>query len=76
MREQGIDLWLLVAHEYFEEPVVASMLDAESMHARRRTILIFHDPGNGQPVERLLTVIKRATHMLNRKGGVTDLWPE
>ena len=27
-------------------------------------------------VERLLAVIKRATHMLNRKGGVTDLWPE
>ncbi|MFZ5670306.1 MAG: TetR/AcrR family transcriptional regulator [Pseudomonadota bacterium] len=29
-----------------------------------------------QRVERLLAVIKRATHMLNRKGGVTDLWPE
>ena len=53
MREQGIDLWLLVAREYFEEPVVASMLDAENMHARRRTILIFHDPGGGKPVERL-----------------------
>jgi len=53
MREEGIDLWLLVAREYFEEPVVASMLDAESMHARRRTILIFHDPGGGKPVERL-----------------------
>ena len=53
MREQGIDVWLLVAREYFEEPVVASMLDAENMHARRRTILIFHDPGNGKPVERL-----------------------
>jgi Xaa-Pro aminopeptidase len=53
MREQGIDLWLLVAREYFEEPVVASMLDAENMHARRRTILIFHDPGSGKPVERL-----------------------
>ena len=53
MREEGIDLWLLVAREYFEEPVVATMLDAENMHARRRTILIFHDPGNGQPVERL-----------------------
>lgn len=53
MREQGIDLWLLVAREYFEEPVVASMLNAENMHARRRTILIFHDPGNGKPVERL-----------------------
>ena len=53
MREQGVDLWLMVAREYFEEPVVASMLDAENMHARRRTILIFHDPGNGEPIERL-----------------------
>ncbi|WP_421836903.1 M24 family metallopeptidase [Novosphingobium sp.] len=53
MRAEGIDLWLLVAREYFEEPVVASMLDAENMHARRRTILIFHDPGDGKPVERL-----------------------
>ena len=53
MRAEGIDLWLLVAREYFEEPVVASMLDAENMHARRRTILIFHDPGEGKPVERL-----------------------
>ncbi|KPQ36190.1 MAG: Metallopeptidase family M24, partial [Porphyrobacter sp. HL-46] len=53
MRAEGIDLWLLVAREYFEEPVVATMLDAENMHARRRTILIFHDPGGGKPVERL-----------------------
>lgn len=53
MRAEGVDMWLLVAREYFEEPVVATMLDAENMHARRRTILIFHDPGNGQPVERL-----------------------
>ncbi|MDP1630780.1 MAG: helix-turn-helix domain-containing protein [Caulobacter sp.] len=27
-------------------------------------------------IDRLLAVIKRATHMLNRKGGVTDLWEE
>ena len=53
MREQGIDMWVLMAREYFEEPVVASMLDATSMSARRRTILVFHDPGNGRPVERL-----------------------
>lgn len=53
MRAEGIDLWLMVAREYFEEPVVATMLDAENMHARRRTILIFHDPGEGRPVERL-----------------------
>jgi len=53
MRAEGVDMWLLVAREYFEEPVVATMLDAENMHARRRTILIFHDPGEGKPVERL-----------------------
>ena len=29
------------------------MLDAESLHARRRTILIFYDPGDGKPIERL-----------------------
>ena len=53
MREEGVSLWLLMAREYFEEPVIATMLDANSMAARRRTILIFHDPGNGQPIERL-----------------------
>jgi hypothetical protein len=26
--------------------------------------------------ERLLMLIKRATHMLNRKGDVQDLWPD
>lgn len=26
--------------------------------------------------DRLLAVIKRATHMLNRKGDIQDLWPE
>jgi Xaa-Pro aminopeptidase len=53
MREQKIDMWVLIAREYLEDPVVATMLDAENMHARRRTILLFYDPGKGQPVERL-----------------------
>lgn len=53
MREQGVDMWVLIAREYDEDPVVATMLDARSMHARRRTILVFFDPGEGKPVERL-----------------------
>ena len=52
MREQKIDMWVLIAREYVEDPVVATMLDAENMHARRRTILLFYDPGLGRPVER------------------------
>jgi Xaa-Pro aminopeptidase len=53
MREEGVSLWLLMARVYFEEPVIATMLDARSMAARRRTILVFFDPGNGEPIERL-----------------------
>ncbi len=53
MREQGIDMWVLVAREYMEDTVVSTMLDATSFHARRRTILVFYDPGEGRPVERL-----------------------
>ncbi len=53
MREEEIDFWLLMAREYFEEPVVATMLNARSMAARRRTILVFFDPGENQPIERL-----------------------
>jgi hypothetical protein len=53
MRERGVDMWVMVAREYLEDPVVATMLDAESMHARRRTILVLHDPGDGKPLERL-----------------------
>lgn len=53
MREEGIDMWVLVAREYLEDPVVATMLDARSLRARRRTILVFFDPGGGKPVERL-----------------------
>lgn len=53
MREQRISMWVLMAREYFEEPVIDTMLDAKSMAARRRTILIFFDPGDGQDIERL-----------------------
>ncbi len=53
MREQGVDAWVLIAREYLEDPVMTTMLDARSLRARRRTILVFHDPGEGRPIERL-----------------------
>ena len=53
MRREGIDMWLLVAREYNEDPVLRTMLPATWLSARRRTILLFHDPGAGKPVERL-----------------------
>lgn len=54
MRENGIDMWILVAREYLEDPVVTTMLNATNLRARRRTILIFFDPGGGKPIERLV----------------------
>ncbi|MGE0179456.1 MAG: M24 family metallopeptidase, partial [Sphingomonas sp.] len=53
MREAGVEMWVMIAREYLEDPVMTTMLNATSMRARRRTILIFHDPGGGRPVERL-----------------------
>jgi Xaa-Pro aminopeptidase len=53
MRREGIDLWLLVAREYNEDPVIRTMLPSTWLSARRRTILVFHDPGAGKPIERL-----------------------
>ncbi len=52
MRREGIDMWLVVSREYNEDPVFKTMAPATWLAARRRTILLFHDPGDG-PVERL-----------------------
>ena len=38
--EQGIDCWVLIGREYAEDPVLATMLPAEWLSARRRTILV------------------------------------
>jgi Xaa-Pro aminopeptidase len=52
MRREGIDLWILVAREYDEDPVVETMLPATWLRARRRMILVFHDLGKERGVER------------------------
>lgn len=53
MRREGIDLWIVAAREYNEDPVIETMLPATWMAARRRTILVFFDRGPQQGVERL-----------------------
>lgn len=53
MREVGVDMWIIVAREYNEDPVLETMLPATWMSARRRMVLVFYDRGNGGGVERL-----------------------
>jgi len=53
MRAEAIDLWIVSGREYNEDPVLATMLPATWQSARRRTILVFHDRGPDEGVERL-----------------------
>lgn len=52
MTREGIDMWILISREYNEDPVLKTMLPATWLSARRRTILVLVNPGEGQPVER------------------------
>uniref|UniRef100_UPI003F6BA855 M24 family metallopeptidase n=1 Tax=Congregibacter sp. TaxID=2744308 RepID=UPI003F6BA855 len=53
MRREGVDMWILIAGEYDEDPVVKTMLPATWLAARRTTIMVFHDRGEEAGVERL-----------------------
>ena len=56
MKETDIDLWLIIAREYNEDPVIKTMLPSTWLSARRRTILVIHrtdqDSVEGQAVAR------------------------
>jgi len=46
-------MWLVVCREYNEDPVFFSLVSPSRMAARRRTILVFHDRGVEEGIERL-----------------------
>lgn len=53
MKREGFDLWIVIAREYNEDPVLLSLLPDTSLSARRRTILLFHLLDGGT-LERLM----------------------
>ena len=53
MRREAIDLWVVSAREYNEDPIIETLLPATWMAARRRTMLVFYDQGPEEGVERL-----------------------
>lgn len=46
MRREGIDMWLIIAREYNEDPVLRTMLPATWLSARRTTMLLVYDRGD------------------------------
>ena len=51
MKRTGIDMWLIIAREYNEDPILRTMLPSTWQSARRTTILVIYDPGNQKPLE-------------------------
>lgn len=42
MERENIDMWVLISREYNEDPILKTMLPAEWLSARRRTMLVFY----------------------------------
>jgi len=53
MKRTGIDCWVIIGREYNEDPVLKTFLPATWQSARRTTMLVIFDPGNGKPIETL-----------------------
>jgi Xaa-Pro aminopeptidase len=53
MRETDLDMWLVINREYAEDPVYFSLVPEPVFAARRTTMLLFHDRGEDEGVERL-----------------------
>ncbi len=53
MRREGMDMWVVVSREYNEDPIIETLLPATWLAARRRTILVIYDPGEGEQIETL-----------------------
>jgi len=53
MDSTGIDMWLVVSREYNEDPVMKTMLPADWLNARRRTILVFYRDPVKKTIEKL-----------------------
>jgi hypothetical protein len=75
MEREGIDMWVLMSREYNEDPVLKTMLPSTWISARRHTMLVIYDPGNGQPLERL-AVARYAVGSLFKKAWDKEAQPD
>ncbi|MCA6078038.1 M24 family metallopeptidase [Fulvivirga sedimenti] len=53
MRKNDLDMWVIISREYNEDPVIKTFLPSTWLAARRRTILVIYDPGEGKDLETL-----------------------
>ncbi|GFD66888.1 M24 family metallopeptidase [Alteromonas sp. KUL106] len=75
MAREGIDMWVLMSREYNEDPVLKTMLPSTWISARRHTMLVIYNPGEGQPLERL-AVARYAVGSLFKKAWDKEAQPD
>ena len=52
MRREKLDMWLVVCEEYNEDPVYLTLVPFEDLSARRLSMLVFYDRGEGEGIEK------------------------
>ena len=75
MKRTGIDMWLIIAREYNEDPILRTMLPSTWQSARRTTILVIYDPGNQKPLE-TMAMVRYAVGDLFRKVWDKETQPD
>ena len=68
MDKTDIDMWILISREYNEDPVLKTMLPAEWLNARRRTILVFYRNKDKNILDKL------AVARYNFGGNIISAW--
>lgn len=51
MERENIDMWVVISREYNEDPIIETLLPATWMAARRTTMLVMYNPGNGKSLD-------------------------
>ena len=75
MEREGIDMWVLMSREYNEDPVLKTMLPSTWLAARRHTMLVIYNPGDGRPLEKL-AVARYAVGSLFKKAWNKEAQPD
>ena len=77
MRREGIDMWILISREYNEDPVMKTMLPAEWLSARRRTVMVFYDKNTegGKPTLEKLAIARYDVGLLKASWNI-NVYPD
>ena len=74
MKREGIDMWILISREYNEDPVMKTILPSTWLSARRRTIMVFHQPKEGEIVK--VAIARYSVGKLLKGEWNIDVYPD